>query len=159
MIDENFYKVLDSVTHISNKKGYKINKILHDGEFRSLMVRIEDDLNIHTNYANPQDHVLKAELNNRTINEAFHTMLHRTGYSHIPRLLINELAKFGTKRLNYFPVKKGISKYYSPSTVLTRKILDYNKHCKNKFGAYLQAHQQNQPTNTMMERSINGIYI
>jgi len=42
---------------------------------------------------------------------------------------------------------------------MTQQPLDYNKHCKYKFGEYLQAHHQNQPTNTMAERTINAIYL
>ena len=106
---------------------------------------------IKVNYTAAQEHVPRAEHNNRTIKEAFRTAYHRTGYTTIPKLMIEELAVISTNRLNMFPAKHGISSYYSPATIVTGKVLDYNKHCKYEFGEYVQVHNQNNPTNEMME--------
>jgi uncharacterized protein len=73
--------------------------------------------------------------------------------------MISELGELATDRLNLFPAKNGISLYYSPETIMTGRVLDYNKHCTCKFGAYVQAHHQNNPTNTMTERTIDDIYM
>ena len=37
--------------------------------------------------------------------------------------------------------------------------LDYNKHCMIPFGAYVQAHQENDPTSTNALRTIDAIYL
>jgi hypothetical protein len=49
------------------------------------------------------------------------------------------------------PPSSGISKTYSPRTIMTGTTLDYNKHCKLPFGAYVETHEMNTPTNTMKE--------
>ena len=73
--------------------------------------------------------------------------------------MIEMLAETSTERLNMFPAKHGISKYYSPNTIMSKELLEYNKHCKYSFGEYVQAHHQNQPMSTMKECAINGIYL
>ena len=42
---------------------------------------------------------------------------------------------------------------------MTKKVLDYNKHCKYEFGEYVQAHHQNNKVNDMKERTIDAIYL
>jgi hypothetical protein len=39
------------------------------------------------------------------------------------------------------------------------RALDYNKDCKYNFGAYVQANQDNDPTNTNLARTIDCIYL
>ena len=43
--------------------------------------------------------------------------------------------------------------------LVAQKVLDYEKHCQHEFGEYLQAMHENDPTNAMTERSIDGIYL
>ncbi len=71
--------------------------------------------------------------------------------------MIMELMHLSAERINWFPAKHGIRKYYSPLTIVTGWTLDYNKHCKYGFGTYLQAHTQNTPTNSMQEHTIDAI--
>jgi hypothetical protein len=53
-----------------------------------------------------------------------------------------------TQQLNCFPAKGGISPYFSPYAILTGRPLDYEKHCQIPFGAYVQANNEPNPTNT-----------
>jgi hypothetical protein len=53
-----------------------------------------------------------------------------------------------THQLNLFPAKGGVSAYLSPYTIMTGRNLNYDKHCQVPFGAYVQANQENDPTNT-----------
>ena len=69
------------------------------------------------------------------------------------------LALSTTAKLNYFPSKYGLSRYYSPKMLLHRRNLNFKKHCQFSFGAYVQAYNENQRTNTLQERSINCIYL
>ena len=130
-----------------------------DGEFKSMMDKVSDDMDITMNYTNAQDHSSQAERNNRVIKESFRTGLHRTGYKTIPKLMIIELAELCAERLNMFPAKHGMSSYYSPEAIVTQKALDFNKHCKYSFGEYVQAHHENLNTNDMKERTIDAIYL
>ena len=43
--------------------------------------------------------------------------------------------------------------------IINGKGLDYNKHCKIPFGAFVQAHHEPSPTNTNESRTIDAIYL
>ena len=47
-----------------------------DGEFKALMDEVKDKLDVTLNPANMQDHVPRAEQNNRTLKEAICTAFH-----------------------------------------------------------------------------------
>ena len=64
-----------------------------------------------------------------------------------------------TQLITAFPAKNGISSHYSPYTILTKQHYDYKKHCQFEFGTYVQAFQQNEPSNTNKARTIDGIYL
>ena len=84
---------------------------------------------------------------------------HRLPYTAIPKVMIKILAMESTNKLNFFPPKGGVSKYYSPRMILTGDALDYNRHCSIPFGTYVQAHNENNPTNTMAARALDCIYL
>ena len=86
-------------------------------------------------------------------------VFHQTLYKSILSVMIRELVVSRTIMLNWYPAKNGISKYYSPMTIVTGWKLDYKKHCTIEFGAYVQAHNKNEPSNTNTERSLDGIYM
>ena len=73
--------------------------------------------------------------------------------------MIRHLAMQVTAQLNYFPVKGGVSKYYSPRMILNRKNLDYNKDFVVPFGAYVQGGHETNPTNNNTTRSVDAIYL
>ena len=73
--------------------------------------------------------------------------------------MIEELAVLSTDRPNWVPAKHGVSKYYSPATIVTGKLLEYEKHCKYEFGTYIQDHTQNNLMNVMEERAIDCVYL
>jgi hypothetical protein len=64
-----------------------------------------------------------------------------------------------THQLNLFPAKGGVSAYLSPHVIMTGRNLDFEKHCKVPFGTYVQANQENLPTNTQAPRTIDAIYL
>ena len=43
--------------------------------------------------------------------------------------------------------------------IITNNALDYNKHCSIPFGTYVQAHNENNPTNSMEARALDCIYL
>jgi hypothetical protein len=48
-----------------------------------------------------------------------------------------------------FPAKGGISvHYYLPHTILTGQAIDFKKHLAIPFGSYVQANNENDPSNT-----------
>jgi len=156
---EEYYEALDQVLRFYNKSGYFIKTIFCDGEFKSLMEKVADELDIDMNYTNAQDHVPQAERNNSTIKERIWAAIHRLPYKKIPKTMVKYLAMVKTNLLNLFPVKGGVSKYFSPRTILTSETLDYNKHCKIPFGSYVQATHESNPSNTNIARTLDCIYL
>ena len=72
--------------------------------------------------------------------------------------MIKHLVIGSTDKFNIFPAKNGISDYYSPETLVTGRVFDYNKHCQFEFGDYVQGNDYNDPRNDMRPRTIDGIY-
>ena len=50
-----------------------------------------------------------------------------------------------------------VSEVYSPREIMTNTRLDYSKHCKIPFGSYCHVFQDNQPSNTDRERTVDAI--
>ena len=73
------------------------------------------------------------------------------------RRMTIDLAKHVVMFLNAFPPKSGLSKTYSPCTIMTGKALDWKKSCKLHFGAYAQVHEDRNVTNTLEERNQGAI--
>jgi hypothetical protein len=74
-------------------------------------------------------------------------------FKSMPNRVIVELINVVILWINAFPPSSGVSKTYSPRTIMTGSILDYVKHCKLPVGAYVETHEENTPTNTMKERT------
>jgi hypothetical protein len=63
------YQALDVILRVYNRRGYHIKTINCDGEFRTLMNKVEDSLDIEMNYTSKGEHFPEAKRNNRTIGE------------------------------------------------------------------------------------------
>ena len=57
------------------------------------------------------------------------------------------------------PAKGGISAYLSPHTIITHCVVDYDREFTISFGAYVQANQNNTPTNTNLPRTLDCIVL
>jgi hypothetical protein len=79
-----YYRALDQILRHYNRAGFVIRTIQCDGEFRGLMEKVEDGLDVNINFTNAQDHVPEAERNNRTIKERIRAAYHRLPYKAIP---------------------------------------------------------------------------
>ena len=64
-----------------------------------------------------------------------------------------ELAKQIVMFLNAIPPNSGLSKTYSPHTIMKGKSLDWKKGCKLHFGAHAQVYKDRNVTNTLEERT------
>ena len=74
--------------------------------------------------------------------------------------MIIEMGKLAAEQLNYFPVKGGVSKCYSPYMTLDGLNLDFEKHCQVNLGAYVQAFaEQPDAYNSQAPRTIDAIYL
>ena len=75
----------------------------------------------------------------------------------VPGRMVIELDKYVVLWVNAFPPKSGISKTYSPRTIMTGTTLDYKKHFQLEFGAYADTHDDKEKTNNMVERTGGAI--
>jgi len=61
--------------------------------------------------------------------------------------------------LNVFPVCNGISKKYSPRSIVIRNKLSWKKHCKVLFSTYCEIHVEPDPSNDMKPRTHERIAV
>ena len=157
--DEDIFRGLDEILRHYNKGGYTITKIHADGEIESLLLRIKDDLDIEINVVNTDEHVGDIERLNRTIKEKFRTRYYRLTFKAIPKVMINALACVTSHAMNLFPVKGGVSTYFSPHIILGKKQLDYKKDFQHEFGEYVEASQVNNLSNTNLPQTTIAVYL
>src|SRR5512137_1309271 len=111
------------------------------------------------NYASSGEHVPEAERNNRSIKDRVRTTYHQLPYKRVPKTMIKYLVLHATKMLNILPAKGGISSYLSPYTLVTHRVVDYDRELATSFGAYVQANQDNTPTNTNLPRTLDWVFL
>jgi hypothetical protein len=103
------------------------------------------------------ERIYLSKRNNRLIKSRVRAMVHRLPFKTMPKLMLQGLVMDSAKKLNCFPPKGGISHFYSPRMIMHKEVLDYEKHCVVPFGTYVQAHDENDPTNSLKPREIDGI--
>ena len=156
---EVLYKALDVVLRKYNKNSFRVTKIRCDNQFKPLMEDIEDNLGIEMNYAPRDEHVPAAERNNRTIGERIRVTYHALPYKAMPKIMLVNLAMACAWQLNLFPVKGGVSAYYSPYVIMGGRPINYRKDLMFPFGTYVQATLRNDPTNTNAPTTVDAIYL
>ncbi len=72
-------------------------------------------------------------------------------FNKVPTHMVVELVHLSVFWLNTFPATDGISKTMSPRTIIFGSKIDFNKHCKIEFGAYVQTHEEH--NNSMATRT------
>jgi hypothetical protein len=120
---------------------------------------LANDFGVEMKYANPQEHVPKADCSNRTIKERICTTYHRIPFKRLPRFMVKVLVADSAQKLNFFPAKDGISEYYSPCMILHECNIEYDKHCLYSFGTYVHAHDEPDKLNMTMPRILDCIYL
>ena len=148
----------DNVFRIYNRAGFTIAELQTDPEFKHLENTMTD-IDIKMNYCAAQEHVPEIERSIRVIKERFRSMYHRLPYQCLPKIMIKIGAMECVRWLNTFPPRNGVSEFYSPRMIMAGKPLDFDKHCVTPFGSYVQALQENVPTNTTAPRTIGCIYL
>jgi hypothetical protein len=91
----------------------------------------------------------------RVIKERARAIVSTLPFKNLPSRMIIELIHFVVLCLNAFPPSSGNT--YIPRTIMTGTTLDYNKHCRLPFGAYVETHEDNEATNTMVELTRGAI--
>ena len=76
-------------------------------------------------------------------------------FNKMPGRLIAELVHCTVFWLNALHLSKDLLNNLSPRTIVIGRTIDFNKHCKHKFGAYIQTHEATY--NTMAPRTIGAL--
>ena len=81
-------------------------------------------------------------------------------YSVLFKPIVIHLVYFAVLWLNNKPNKLGISQVHSPREIVTRRKLDWEKHCQAGFGDFLQASYDCDVMNGVSDmRTYGGIYL
>ena len=140
-----------------NNADFEIKKFHADNEFRCLEDHLKA-IDVEPNFCAAQEYVPKIERLVRVVTERYRATYHSTPYSCWPIIMIIRGACDCVKWLNAFSPSGGMSTQFSPQTIIIGRPLDYDKHCKVAFGSYVQANNQNNPTNTNEEQTIDRIF-
>ena len=69
--------------------------------------------------------------------------------------MVSEMVGSSVLWLNSFPQKGGVSNKISPRGIVVGSSMDYHKHCRIKFGKYVQTHEEHD--NSMVSRTTGAI--
>jgi hypothetical protein len=147
-------KSLKKIINIYNHRGFNVVTALMDREFEPLR---DEGPEVTLNTAAADEHVPGIERQMCTMKERARDIRSTLPFKCLPARMIIELVHFSTLWLNAFPPSSGVSDTFSPRTIMTGTSLDYIKHCQVPFGAYVETHEENSPTNTMYKRTRGAI--
>jgi hypothetical protein len=108
---------------------------------------------IHLNTTAASEYVPDVERQIRVLKERARALRRTLPFKIIPSRMIIEMIANVVLWINAFPPSSGVSKTFSPRTIMTGTALDFNKHFQIPFGAYAGVHEDNNITNTMTERT------
>jgi hypothetical protein len=116
------------------------------------MVNDMDEVIINTTAA--REHVGDIERCIRTIKERARSVTSELPYKKcMPNQIIIHLLKFVTMWINALPSRSGVSTVLSPQEIVTHHKMDFDKHCRVRFGAYVEAHEDPDISNTLRDRT------
>ena len=115
-------------------------------------------MGIYYNPTGAGDHVQDVEHNIRTIKECVRANWSRLPFRYnMPPAITIRLVKHVVMWLNSFPRKGGVSTTLSPQAIIWGQTLSSDVHCRAEFGDYVQTHEDNNPTNSMADRTLGAI--
>ena len=76
-------------------------------------------------------------------------------FTHIPSLILVHIIRNAVFWLNCFPYSDGVSSILSPRYIVTGRQIDFARHVRTEFGAYVQTHEEH--TNAMNARTTGAI--
>jgi hypothetical protein len=108
---------------------------------------------VNLNTTATSEHVPDIERQIRLIKERARALCSTLPFKNIPGRMIIEMLANVVLWINAFPPLSGVSKTFSPRTIMTDTALDFNKHFQIPFGAYAEVHEDRNITNTLEERT------
>jgi hypothetical protein len=142
---------LMKVLKVYRRGGFAVRTCLMDMEFKPLVDEFEEAT---INVTAAREHVGDVERAIRFIEEQARSVVSELPYKHcMPDQFVVHLLYFVTLWINAFPSDSGVSAVYSPREIVTGMKMEYAKHCKARFGAYVEASDDPTITNTLQART------
>ncbi len=150
-------KTIKNVRAIYNKRSFKVTRIHADNEFEMLQGDLIDDPTSPTdlNTSSNGEHVPEIECYISTVKERAQCVWNTMPFKKVLTCMVVELVHLSVFWLNTFPATDGILAILSHRAIVIGTQVDYNKHCKIEFGAYIQTHEEHD--NSMATRTICAI--
>jgi hypothetical protein len=145
-------KALREVVNLYTNRGFRVNTILADPEFRPMQ---NDIPGAQMHCCGADEHVPDIERYIRTVKDRVRSRYNSLPFARIPRIMLIQLVKTAVFWLNSFPSADGVSDVLSPRYILTGRSIDYKRHVQLEFGAYVQTHDEH--SNDMNSRTTSAI--
>jgi hypothetical protein len=148
------HKMDDVEFNEEDENGEPIHTLIADNEFQSLRDDIER-MGIDVNIVSKNKHAPEIERQNRVIKERARGFIQTLPYKKLPKKMNIAMIQYVVFWLNNVPKE---DQDESPrEMIIGNQVLDTKMVCKIPFGAYAQVHDNNNTTNTMMQRTTGGI--
>jgi hypothetical protein len=142
---------LKKVIYVYRRAGFRVRCVLMDMEFEKLVDSFDEGL-INTTAA--REHVGDIERAIRFIEEQARSVLSEVPFKHcMPDAFVIHLMMFVVFWINAFPSDSGVSTVHSLREIVTGLKVDYKKHCRARWGSYVEASDDLDITNTMRDRT------
>ena len=135
---------LTQVVNLYKCFGFHVHTCYADGEFAHLRNLVEG---VHIDASGNDEHVGDIERAIRVIKERVRAVRSSMPCTRIPRHVLIELVALCVFWLNSFHPKGGISRSYSPRTILLGTTVSQRLHCRLPFGSYAKVHDSPLPSN------------
>jgi hypothetical protein len=139
---------------LRKRRGFRVTAFHTDPEFEPLQAVIG---HIQFNFCAQNEHVPEIERFIPTVKDCACSGYNSLPFKRIPRLILIRLVSNAVFWLNAFPHRDGASSTLSPRYFLTGKQLDYVKHVRTEFSAYVQTHKEH--SNNMNARTATQCYL
>jgi hypothetical protein len=137
-----------------DEKGDPIHSLIANNKFQSLKDNIEG-MGIKVNIVSKNEHAPEVERQNRVIKERARGIIQTLPYKMLPKKMRIAMIQYVVFWLNNIPKE---DQNESPrEMIIGHQVLDTKMVCKIPFGAYAQVHDNNDITNTMIQRMTGGI--
>ena len=133
---------LKKVISIYNSRGFYVQYILADGEFRHMSGDIVSEFKCQFNCTGTGEHVPEAERGVRTIKERIRCVVTTLPYKMIPQIFQISLMKFVKFWINSLPQENSILPNICSKAIMTRQFPDFEKHCRISFGTYVHVERR-----------------
>ena len=143
---------LRAVLQRYQRRGFRIQTILADDEFQPVAALMSE---YAFNLCGADEHVPDVERYIRTTKDTIRSRYNELPFEYIPRSVLIRLAENAIFWQNAFPHEDSVSPDYSPRYLIEGRNIDYTKHVRLPFGAYVQTHEIHD--NTMTPRTISAI--